>query len=106
MADTTKSPSLSSSSRLSTQLNPTGGYKSSDLPPLVKDEPPKVLIVGAGLAGLYLGLLLETAGIPYEIFERIAEVKPLGGVMALSGTATLRIYLSFFHFSDSDGWEC
>ncbi|KAH7038652.1 hypothetical protein BKA57DRAFT_539701 [Linnemannia elongata] len=85
MADTTKPPSLSSSSRLSTQLNPTGGYKSSDLPPLVKDEPPKVLIVGAGLAGLYLGLLLETAGIPYEVFERIAEVKPLGGVMALSG---------------------
>ncbi|KAF9126236.1 hypothetical protein BGX30_000118, partial [Mortierella sp. GBA39] len=56
-----------------------------DLPPLVKDEPPKVLIVGAGLAGFYLGLLLEATGIPYEIFERVAETKPLGGVMALSG---------------------
>ena len=63
----------------------TGLFKGSDLPPLIKDEPPKVLIVGAGLAGLYLGLLLEQADIPYEIFERVAQVKPLGGIMSLSG---------------------
>jgi NADPH-dependent 2,4-dienoyl-CoA reductase/sulfur reductase-like enzyme len=57
---------------------PSGGFKGSDLPPLVTDEPPKVLIAGAGLAGLVLGIYLEEAGIPYEIFERTAEIKPLG----------------------------
>ncbi|KAG0293461.1 hypothetical protein BGZ96_002803 [Linnemannia gamsii] len=54
------------------------GFKGSDLPPLVTDEPPRVLIAGAGLAGLFLGILLEKAGVPYEIFERTAEIKPLG----------------------------
>ncbi|KAG0276776.1 hypothetical protein BGZ96_003142 [Linnemannia gamsii] len=39
---------------------------------------PKVLIVGAGLAGLTLGMLLHKAGIPFEIYERVAVVKPLG----------------------------
>lgn len=41
-------------------------------------QPPHVLISGAGLAGLFLGILLERAGIPYEIYERAAEIKPLG----------------------------
>lgn len=98
MADATKPPPLSPSSHPPTKPNLTGGYKSSDLPPLVKDEPPKVLIVGAGLAGLYLGLLLETARIPYEIFERVAEIKPLGGVMALSGTFSPAHVCSLFQF--------
>ena len=44
---------------------------------------PKVLIVGAGLAGLTLGMLLHKAGIPFAIYERAAEVKPLGKVMVL-----------------------
>lgn len=39
---------------------------------------PKVLIVGAGLAGLTLGMLLHKASIPFEIYERAAVVKPLG----------------------------
>ncbi|KAF9146905.1 hypothetical protein BG015_011481 [Linnemannia schmuckeri] len=38
----------------------------------------------AGLAGLFLGILLERAGIPYTIYERATEIKPLGGVMCLS----------------------
>ncbi|KAK3839488.1 MAG: hypothetical protein JOS17DRAFT_798953 [Linnemannia elongata] len=63
---------------------PSAGFKGSELPPLVTDEPPRVLIAGAGLAGLFLGILLEKAGIPYEIFERSAEVKPLGAIMCLS----------------------
>lgn len=42
------------------------------------DEPPRVLIAGAGLGGLFLGILLERAGIPYEIFERSTEMRPLG----------------------------
>ncbi|KAF9405103.1 hypothetical protein BGZ94_003763, partial [Podila epigama] len=37
----------------------------------------KVIIVGAGLGGIMLGICLEKAGIPYEIFERAAVVKPL-----------------------------
>ncbi|KAF9900791.1 hypothetical protein EC991_006894 [Linnemannia zychae] len=63
---------------------PTAGFKGSELPPLVTDKPPRVLIAGAGLAGLFLGILLERAGIPYEIFERTAEIKPLGAVICLS----------------------
>ena len=41
---------------------------------------PKVLIVGAGLGGLTLGMLLHKANIPFEIYERAAAVKPLGMV--------------------------
>ncbi|KAF9382270.1 hypothetical protein CPC16_009453 [Podila verticillata] len=43
---------------------------------------PKVMIVGAGIGGLFLALLLETAGIPYDIYERQEEVKPLNSAMA------------------------
>ncbi|KAF9900786.1 hypothetical protein EC991_006889 [Linnemannia zychae] len=68
----------------SNNILPTTAYKSSDLPPLVTDEPPHVLIAGAGLAGLFLGILLEKAGIPYAIFERSAEIRPLGAIMSLS----------------------
>jgi 2-polyprenyl-6-methoxyphenol hydroxylase-like FAD-dependent oxidoreductase len=42
------------------------------------DKPPLVLIAGAGLGGLFLGILLERANIPYEIFERSKEMRPLG----------------------------
>jgi len=59
-------------------------FKGSDLPPLVADKPPRVLIAGAGVAGLFLGILLEKAGIPYEIFERSAEIKPLGNCFLLT----------------------
>ncbi|KAF9435164.1 hypothetical protein BGZ76_006769, partial [Entomortierella beljakovae] len=45
---------------------------------------PEVLIVGAGIAGLMMGLLLEQIGIQYHIFERAAEVKPLGAAMAIA----------------------
>ncbi|KAF9396816.1 hypothetical protein BGX21_009395 [Mortierella sp. AD011] len=45
--------------------------------------PPTVLIVGAGLSGLMLGTLLEQINIPYHIFERATEVRPLGTVMGL-----------------------
>lgn len=39
---------------------------------------PNVIIVGAGLGGITLGLLLEIAGVNYAIFERSAIVRPLG----------------------------
>ncbi|KAG9061278.1 hypothetical protein KI688_007616 [Linnemannia hyalina] len=57
---------------------------SSAVPPVTANKPPHVLIGGAGLAGLFLGILLERAGIPYEIFERSAEPRSLGAVMCLT----------------------
>ncbi|KAF9434845.1 hypothetical protein BGZ76_007331 [Entomortierella beljakovae] len=42
---------------------------------------PKVIIVGAGLGGLMLGILLEKMGVEYNIYERAAAVKPLGAAM-------------------------
>ena len=38
----------------------------------------KVLIVGAGIAGLSLAILLEKQAIPFDIVERSPEVKPQG----------------------------
>ncbi|KAG0300253.1 hypothetical protein BGZ97_003324, partial [Linnemannia gamsii] len=49
-------------------------------------EKPTVLIVGAGLGGLMLGVLLEKQGVPYTIFERASSVKPLGSGMAVGPT--------------------
>ncbi|KAK5827747.1 hypothetical protein F5H01DRAFT_362205 [Linnemannia elongata] len=57
---------------------------SSTMPAVTLDKSPHVLIAGAGLAGLFLGILLERAGISYEIFERSAEPRPLGAIMCLS----------------------
>jgi hypothetical protein len=68
------------------------GFKGSDLPPLTTDDPPRVLIAGAGLAGLFLGILLEKAGIPYEIFERAAEIKPLGKIYEPTVLFVLSLY--------------
>ncbi|KAF9585754.1 hypothetical protein BGW38_000878 [Lunasporangiospora selenospora] len=42
----------------------------------------KVLIVGAGIGGLILGLLLERAGIDYLILERAKKVISLGSALA------------------------
>ncbi|KAI9239642.1 hypothetical protein MVEG_07746 [Podila verticillata NRRL 6337] len=44
---------------------------------------PKVIIAGAGLGGVMLGILLELAGVNYDIFEKSAIVKPLGLAIAL-----------------------
>ncbi|KAG0030242.1 hypothetical protein BGZ82_007514 [Podila clonocystis] len=52
-------------------------------------EKPKVLIVGAGLGGVTLGILLERAGIPFQIYERANEVKPLGSAIAVGPNVML-----------------
>ncbi|KAF9356554.1 hypothetical protein BGX26_005123 [Mortierella sp. AD094] len=52
---------------------------------------PTVLIVGAGIAGLTLGILFETIDIPYHIFERASTVRPLGSALGLSSN-TLPIF--------------
>lgn len=43
-----------------------------------EQAPPSVLIVGAGLGGLLLAILFEHSNIPYHIFERASQVRPLG----------------------------
>ncbi|KAG0029272.1 hypothetical protein BGZ81_003979 [Podila clonocystis] len=50
------------------------------------DGRPKVLIVGAGIGGLALGILLLKAGIPFQIFERNSDIKPLGSGIAIGAT--------------------
>ncbi|KAG0206267.1 hypothetical protein BGX28_002264 [Mortierella sp. GBA30] len=42
------------------------------------------MIVGAGVAGLLLGILLKRAHIPFDIYERASTVKPLGAIMSLN----------------------
>ncbi|KAF9953853.1 hypothetical protein BGZ72_005104 [Mortierella alpina] len=44
---------------------------------------PRVLIVGAGVGGITLAILLEKAEVPYDVYERAAEVKPLGAALYL-----------------------
>ncbi|KAF9984309.1 hypothetical protein BGZ79_005613, partial [Entomortierella chlamydospora] len=46
---------------------------------------PTVIIVGAGLGGLMLGSILETANISYHILERASELRSLGSAIAMSG---------------------
>ncbi|KAF9104171.1 hypothetical protein BGX29_002265 [Mortierella sp. GBA35] len=55
-----------------------------DLDITMATSSPKVVIIGAGLGGLFLGCLLEEAKIDYEIFERTPEIKPLGSVICLN----------------------
>ncbi|KAF9105841.1 hypothetical protein BGX29_011244 [Mortierella sp. GBA35] len=70
---------------------------------LMYAKKPKVLIVGAGMGGLTLGILLQKADIPYDIFERAFEVKPLGAGMSFSASTAflfqqLGIYDEFASF--------
>src|SRR3984893_9719398 len=37
-----------------------------------------IIIVGAGIGGLTLGLALHAAGIPCRIYESAAEIRPIG----------------------------
>ncbi|KAG0208921.1 hypothetical protein BGX28_000240 [Mortierella sp. GBA30] len=58
----------------------------SQPPPLNDGRTPHVMIVGAGLSGLLLAILLERANIPFEIYERAKEVKPLGSLMSINAS--------------------
>ncbi|KAF9154671.1 hypothetical protein BG015_000273 [Linnemannia schmuckeri] len=73
---------------------PTSGFKGSDLPPYITDDPPKAFIIGGGLSGLFLGNLLEKANIPYEIFEPApSKRRPMDDLMKLSRpTQTFNLY--------------
>lgn len=58
------------------EINPAVTFKHDCTVMIAKH--PKVLIVGAGLGGLTLGMILQKTDIPYEIIERASEVKHLG----------------------------
>ncbi|KAG0350788.1 hypothetical protein BGZ54_003639, partial [Gamsiella multidivaricata] len=58
---------------------PTEHMSTANNPPV-----PEVIIVGAGLSGLFLGILLQHANIPFRIYERAPYVKPLGAIMSLN----------------------
>ncbi|KAG0373980.1 hypothetical protein BGX24_010989 [Mortierella sp. AD032] len=66
------------------EINPAITFK--DDRSVIYSKRPKVLIVGAGLGGLTLGMLLHKADIPFEIYERAPEVKPLGSAMYFNST--------------------
>ncbi|KAI1315185.1 hypothetical protein EDD11_001122 [Mortierella claussenii] len=48
-----------------------------------------VIIVGAGIGGLMLGILLERAGISYEILEKTIDLRPLGSALIISALGHL-----------------
>ncbi|KAK5809307.1 hypothetical protein F5H01DRAFT_394871 [Linnemannia elongata] len=56
-------------------------WPENTLPPPTIDGKPRVLIVGAGLAGLTLAILLQKAEVPYDIFERGLETRTVGTAM-------------------------
>ncbi|KAG0337914.1 hypothetical protein BG000_004809 [Podila horticola] len=51
----------------------------------------KGLIVGAGLSGITLALLLERAGVKYDVFERATVIEPLGSAVSL-GSNVLNMF--------------
>jgi salicylate hydroxylase len=51
-------------------------------------KPPKVLIAGAGIAGLVAGLSLLQRGIDVDIFEQASELRELGAGVQLSANGT------------------
>ena len=51
-----------------------------------------VLIAGAGIAGLTLGLTLHQIGIPFKIFEATSELKPLGVGINLQPNAVRELF--------------
>lgn len=64
-------------------------------PQYIETQRPKVIIVGAGIAGLSLGLLLQMAGIEFRILERVTEFDHAGTVPK-THTSLLPLIPSFF----------
>lgn len=51
-----------------------------------------VLIAGAGIAGLSLGLTLHQLGIPFRIYDRVGEIRPLGVGINIQPNAVRELY--------------
>ncbi|KAF9116909.1 hypothetical protein BGX27_008993 [Mortierella sp. AM989] len=52
---------------------------------------PEILIVGAGLGGLFLACILEKMNVSYRVFERASEIKPLGSAIGF-GASILPVF--------------
>ena len=63
-----------------------------------------VLIAGAGIAGLTLGLSLHQVGIRFHIFEAVRDIRPLGVGINLQSMATRELFeLGLSHALDKVG---
>jgi len=51
-----------------------------------------VLIAGAGIAGLTLGLSLHQIGLPFHIYETVEDIRPLGVGINLQSLATRELF--------------
>lgn len=51
-----------------------------------------ILVAGGGIAGLVLGLTLNQLGLPFRVFERVAEPKPLGVGINLQPNAVRELF--------------
>ncbi len=51
-----------------------------------------VLIAGAGIAGLAMGLTLHQLGIPFRIYERVGDIRPLGVGINIQPNAVRELY--------------
>ena len=51
-----------------------------------------VLIAGAGIAGLTLGLSLHQVGIPFHIYEAVEDIRPLGVGINLQSLASRELF--------------
>ena len=51
-----------------------------------------VLIAGAGIAGLSMGLTLHQLGIPFRIYERVRKIQPLGVGINIQPNAVRELY--------------
>lgn len=51
-----------------------------------------ILIAGAGIAGLSLGLTLHQIGIPFRIFEAVREIRPIGVGINIQPNAIRELY--------------
>lgn len=66
----------------------------------------RVIIVGAGIGGLMLGILLQRMGVTYQIFERAPKVKPLGKAWSFIDFEAEYLCPVSFWLIDTSLWRC
>ncbi|KAF9120512.1 hypothetical protein BGW39_011312 [Mortierella sp. 14UC] len=52
---------------------------------MIAEDKPTVMIIGAGLGGLLLGVLLHRAGISFYIYEKSTSINPIGSAIPIGG---------------------
>ncbi|KAG0373978.1 hypothetical protein BGX24_010987 [Mortierella sp. AD032] len=71
---------------------------------MIAEDKPTVMIIGAGLGGLLLGVLLNRAGISFYIYEKATVIQPIGSALPIGGQilpllAQLGLDREFFEIS-------